>query len=217
MSSAEWWHFCLGLNVLSSRTGAAQWWISSNPVHYNDVIMIAIASKITNLTIVYSTVHPGADKRKHQSSASPAFARGIHRWPVNSPHKWPVTRKMFPFDDVIMRYKHAGPAHGTQIPAETGFPYDTSPNIPSKRSDAVIISLKIRINALCISWSLYEWVGCWNAFRNSVLLLKYAPKLNCTSTKWPCDFVIRVSFTKMIITVWISLEFVPTGPLDNKS
>ena len=28
--------------------------------------------------------------------------RGIHRGPVNSPHKWPVTRKMFPFDDVIM-------------------------------------------------------------------------------------------------------------------
>ena len=27
---------------------------------------------------------------------------GIHRGPVNSPHKWPVTRKMFPFDDVIM-------------------------------------------------------------------------------------------------------------------
>ena len=31
-----------------------------------------------------------------------AFVRGIHRWPVNSPHKGPVTRKMFPFDDVIM-------------------------------------------------------------------------------------------------------------------
>ena len=28
--------------------------------------------------------------------------RGIHRGPVNSPHKWPVTRKMFPFDDVIV-------------------------------------------------------------------------------------------------------------------
>ena len=27
---------------------------------------------------------------------------GIHRWPVNSPHKCIVTRKMFPFDDVIM-------------------------------------------------------------------------------------------------------------------
>ena len=42
------------------------------------------------------------DQRKHQSSASLAFVWGIHRWPVNSPHKWPVTRKMFPFDDVIM-------------------------------------------------------------------------------------------------------------------
>ena len=42
------------------------------------------------------------DQRKHQRSASLAFVRGIHRGPVNSPHKWPVTRKMFPFDDVIM-------------------------------------------------------------------------------------------------------------------
>ena len=44
-------------------------------------------------------------KKTHQSSASLAFVRGIHRWPVNSPHKWPVTRKMFPFDDVIMHRK----------------------------------------------------------------------------------------------------------------
>ena len=70
--------------------------------HYNDVIMSAMASQITSLTIVYSTVHSGADQRKHQSSASLAFVRGIHRWPVNSPHKRPVTRKMFPFDDVII-------------------------------------------------------------------------------------------------------------------
>ena len=61
-----------------------------------------MASQITSLTIVYSTVYSGADERKHQSSASLAFVRGIHRWPVNSPHKGPVTRKMFPFDDVIM-------------------------------------------------------------------------------------------------------------------
>ena len=71
-------------------------------VHYDDVIMMAIASKITNLTIVYSAVYSGAHQRKHQSSASLAFVWGIHRGPVNSPHKWPVTRKMFPFDDVIM-------------------------------------------------------------------------------------------------------------------
>ena len=67
--------------------------------------MGAMASQITSLTIVYSTVS-GADQSKHQSSASLAFVWGIHRGPVNSPHKWPVTRKMFPFDDVIMNYAH---------------------------------------------------------------------------------------------------------------
>ena len=55
---------------------------------------------------VYSVVYSDADQRKHQSSASLAFVRGIHRWPVNSPHKWPVTRKMFPFDDVSMSFRN---------------------------------------------------------------------------------------------------------------
>ena len=64
--------------------------------------MDAMASQITSLTIVYSPVYSGTNQGKHQSSASLAFVWGIHRWPVNSPHKWPVTRKMFPFDDVIM-------------------------------------------------------------------------------------------------------------------
>ena len=56
-----------------------------------------MASQITSLMIVYSTVYSGADQRKHQSSASLALVRGIHRWPVNSPHKWSVTRKIYPF------------------------------------------------------------------------------------------------------------------------
>ena len=70
--------------------------------HYTDVIITTMESQITSLTVVYSIVSSGANQRKHQSSASLAFVRGIHRWPVNSPHKGPVTRKMFPFDDVIM-------------------------------------------------------------------------------------------------------------------
>ena len=65
--------------------------------HYNDVIVGAIASLITCLMIVYSTVYSDADQRKHQSSASLACVRGIHQGPVNSPHRWPVTRKIFPF------------------------------------------------------------------------------------------------------------------------
>ena len=64
--------------------------------------MGAIAFQITSLTIVFSTVYLDTDQRKHQSPASLAFVRGIHRRPVNSPHKWPVTRKKIPFDEVIM-------------------------------------------------------------------------------------------------------------------
>ena len=65
-----------------------------------------IASQITSLTIVYSIIYSDADQRKHQSSASLAFVRGIHRGPLNCPHKWPVTRKMFPFDDVVMGHQY---------------------------------------------------------------------------------------------------------------
>ena len=60
--------------------------------YHNDVIMSAMASQITKITALYSAVYSGEDQRKHQSPASLAFVRGIHRWPVKSPHKWPVTR-----------------------------------------------------------------------------------------------------------------------------
>ena len=70
--------------------------------HYIDAIMSAIASQITGVSTVYPNVCSGTGQIKHHSSASLAFVRVIHRWPVNSPNKWPVTRKMFPFDDIIM-------------------------------------------------------------------------------------------------------------------
>ena len=83
--------------------------------HYDDVIMSLMAYQITSLTIVYSPSYSSVNQRKHQSSALLAFVRGIHRGPVNSPHKRPVTRspvnsphkrpvtrKMFIFDDIIM-------------------------------------------------------------------------------------------------------------------
>ena len=74
--------------------------------HYCDVIMGVMVSQITSLIIVNSTVHSGTDQRKHQSSVSLAFVRGIHRGVVNSLHKWPATREMFPFDDIIMYTGH---------------------------------------------------------------------------------------------------------------
>ena len=97
-SSGSYRRYAFAHVILSYDNKASQ--------HYSDIIMGAIVFQITSLTIVYSTVYSDADQRKHQSSASLAFVRGIHRGPVNSPHKWPVTRKMFPFDDVIMSKIH---------------------------------------------------------------------------------------------------------------
>ena len=97
------WHCELDVRIedtfLAHAYNYQQWWWLGSSValgdHYSDVIMVAMASKFTSLTIVYSTVYSGADEREYQSSASLAYVRGIHRWPVNSPHKWPVTRNFF--------------------------------------------------------------------------------------------------------------------------
>ena len=70
--------------------------------HYGDIIMRATASHITSFTIVRSTIYSGAHERRYKSSTSLAFVRGIHRWPVNSPHKGPVTRKIFLYVNVII-------------------------------------------------------------------------------------------------------------------
>ena len=91
------WCICT-LYHFSKRTGTGSW------KHYNDAIMSAMTSQITSVSIVYSTVCSGIDQIKHQSSVPLAFVRGIHRWPVNSPHKGPVTRKVFPFDGVTMKW-----------------------------------------------------------------------------------------------------------------
>ena len=95
--------------------------------HYGNVIMSAMASGITSLTIVYSTIYLGADKRKHQCSVSLAVVREIHRWPVNSHHKGPVTRKMFPFGDVIMVFNRPTELPGGHVGINRGWPHQTRP------------------------------------------------------------------------------------------
>ena len=97
-----YWHY--GLRLVSLKLNL-QWesercFVVLRHIHYSDVIISTMASQFTGVSIV---TQPFAQTQgKHQSSASLAFVRGIQRWPVNSPHKGPVTRKMFPFDDVIM-------------------------------------------------------------------------------------------------------------------
>ena len=101
-------HFIPFLPRIEDDSGSVELGQGQNVlIHYNDAIMVAMASPITSLTIVYSTVYSGAYQRKYQSPASLAFVRGIHHGSVNSSHKWPVTRKMFPFvpfDDVIVNW-----------------------------------------------------------------------------------------------------------------
>ena len=95
---ASWFQWCNNFTFLGKFTvcffGAD---------HYNDVIKTAMVSQITSLTVVYSTVYSGANQRKRQCFASLASVRGIPRSPANPPQR-PVTRKTFPFDDVIVRW-----------------------------------------------------------------------------------------------------------------
>ena len=94
-----------GLYPFINLTGSGERITKTWSLH-NDVITGTMASQITSLTIAYSSIYSGTDQRQHQSSASLAFVRETHRWPVNSPRKGPVTRIMFPFDDVIMQINH---------------------------------------------------------------------------------------------------------------
>ena len=83
-----------------------------NDAHYNDVIMSALASQITGVSAVYSTVFSGADLRKYQSSSSVVFVcvceggGGGGGGGGEFSHKGPVTRKMFPFDVVIVEFRN---------------------------------------------------------------------------------------------------------------
>ena len=113
--------------------------------------MSAMASQITSLTIVYSSVYSGADQRKHQSSASLAFVRGIHQWPVNSPHKRPVSRQMFPFDDAIMlRHDSEGILKGMSKIDQ----YLTT------TKHKVLIVLKITTATMCKGLSIWYMATC---------------------------------------------------------
>ena len=115
--------YCI-LHVKITWVILAEVYIKASPSglgQYSDVIMNTMddASHITGVSIVYSTVCSGADQRKQLNSAPLAFLWDIQMWPVNSPHKGPVTWKMFPFDDVIMRYeigfKRYGPRFSSGI------------------------------------------------------------------------------------------------------
>ena len=71
------YNFCLVLSYISTEDKEKI--SASTSAHYSDVIMSAMGSEITGISVACSTICLGADKRKHQSSTSLAFVSGIHR------------------------------------------------------------------------------------------------------------------------------------------
>ena len=84
----SWWP------TYNFKSNHCNWYQILSTCHYNNVIMSAMASQITDISIVCLTGCSGADQGKHQSSASLVFIRGTQRRPVDSPHKGSIMRKM---------------------------------------------------------------------------------------------------------------------------
>ena len=171
-------------------------------VHYSEVIMSAMASQITGVLIVCLNVCSVADRRKHQSSMSLAFVRGIHRWQVNSPHKGPVTRKMFPFDDVIMEWKSFGEM-GPRTLRQPNLRKVRRPTVPWKgRNESPLIDIHSSIKA--IHQSVIDIMDIHNSNMDAVFPLTHnrcevviswwsplLPKISIYATK--CESILEKS------------------------
>ena len=94
------WHLYIESSSCSGTNSSYRWRVKLQ--HYSDVIMSTMASQITSVSIICWTIYSVVEQRKHQSSVSLAFVREIHQWLVDSPHKGLATRKMFPFDGIVM-------------------------------------------------------------------------------------------------------------------
>ena len=182
--------------------------LSMIPCHYSDVIMSTITSQIISLTIVYSTVYSDADQRKHKSSASLAFVRGIHLGPVNSPHKRPVQRKMDPFGDVIMVQYFLTKNN----PSYNRFMTDVVCFCTTELLLSCYPTVMRIVNSLCSSNSVGLWLWCccrwWIVF-------DFFCSCRCFTTDW-CQVDLMIPsettpnlFVKQFAHKWNSLLPVP--------
>ena len=207
--------------------------------HYSDVIMSAMASQIVGVSIVCSSVCSGADQIIHQSFALLAFVRGIHRWPMDSPHKAPVTREIFPSNDVIM---NDHPARSQ----ENSKPPDCEMEILPRFEIWQVARRQCcwATGQISIQWRHNDHDGVSNHQPHGCLLRlfrrrsKKTPKLHVTGlcvgkSPGPVNSphkgpVTRKTFPNNIfkciflnenvsISIKISLKFVPKGPINNTS
>ena len=150
-------------------------WRVLSKFHYNGVIIRAMASQITGVSIVCWTVGSNLNPRKHQFSPSLSYVRGIHRSLVNSPHKRPVTRKMFPFDDVIINVSGDGSTH--MLPTHKVIAWPTDITAPHQQENYWLSIIFSRLILWMISNSFrwpdfltikiddYFCIWCYEGFR----------------------------------------------------
>ena len=112
-------------------------------LHYNDIMMKMMAPQITSPTIVYSTVYSGPNQRKHQSSASLTFVRGIHQWPVNFP-----TQRSSNAENVSIWWHHHG--------------------LPIRSQDWKFLSMNMVHSLCCCNW---HWVITRHEFFYGIMVL----------------------------------------------
>ena len=158
--------------------------------------MSAVVSQITGVSIVCSTVCSGADQINHQSSASLAFVRGIHRSPVNSQHKGEVTRKMFPCDDFIMsRYDIGSVRDYTK--KQGGTYYRNKKNVFPKyiiimyyNNSNIFWWLVITVNCQWLVITSADWKGIPISYGVPLNIWRFKPHFvdEITYLKWATDF-----------------------------
>ena len=175
--------------------------------------MSGMASQITSIMIVYA-----ADQRKHQSSTSLAFVTGIHRSPVYSPHKGPVTWKMFPFDDVIMYDNnyclfYSEPLPKPMIHCQFGTQCMTFSEI-SNEHNKISSEENVFGNVACHSCPYLFRPDCDPASLSGDSLNSSSDGQN---GRHFADDIFKCIFLneKVQLLTKISLKFVPKGPIDN--
>ena len=171
--------------------------------HYSDVIMDMMASEITSLTFVYSTVCSGTDQRKHRNSASLAFVRGINRWLVNSLHKGSGTRKMSPFDGVIMHslalshWYHVSVAGDVLMCSTMNF-----------RQRMAWLAVSLYLGATCwIMYYIFEISDSYNVFA-----LDHVDKFHKPSESGAQSWSLWTLFQHVMdipLPVWLLIAFLP--------
>ena len=190
--------------------------------------MTTVASQITSLMVVYSTVYSDADQRKHHSCASLAFVWGIHRRPVNSPHKWPVTRKMFPFDDVIMCHSRGRQPPPPDPATHTHHWYHHTQTVMLLTDYLIVISWLSPYHCSALSWD-YHTIPISNSIRlncrTNMGIVYICLHFSCFINSFPpgqndrhfADDMFKCIFLNgnILISNKISLKYVPWGLIDN--